>query len=117
VIGAKRVTAPDGTEWRVGRRWLPEWPRFWRRDAGDGGDGLLELGGAFDDAFGLGGIAGRLVFRKPWTIRARRAGDRSELRWHASGFRRSGRVRDEVAAALAHGQTDIRPREATTAVT
>ena len=41
VIGAKRVTAPDGTTWRVGRRWLPEKPdpvateaaprRRWRR--------------------------------------------------------------------------------------
>jgi hypothetical protein len=152
VIGAKKVTAPDGTRWRVGRRWLPDWPRFWdRRDPGDGGDGSwMDLGG-FDDALGIGlaliaivllvllfttvivpvialtiellvvivllvgGIVGRLVFRKPWEIRARREGDKSQLRWHATGFRRSGRVRDEVAAALAQGRTDVRPTEAITA--
>ncbi len=144
MIGAKRVTAPDGTRWRVGRRWLPEWPRFWdRRETGDGGDGTwLELGG-FDDAFGIGlaligivllvllfttvvvpvialtielmvliallagGLVGRLVFRKPWTVRARREGEDRELRWHATGFRRSGRMRDEIAAKLAQGRTDI----------
>jgi uncharacterized membrane protein YdjX (TVP38/TMEM64 family) len=31
VIGAKRVTAPDGTTWHVGRRWLPDKPTLWRR--------------------------------------------------------------------------------------
>jgi hypothetical protein len=156
VIGAKRVTAPDGTEWRVGRRWLPAWPRLWRRDQGDGGDGTsagdwLDFGG-LDEAFAavlavivlvlvvfllttvvfpivvltlelllvivllVGGIGARLVFRRPWTIRAR-SETGTELTWHASGFRRSGRVRDEVAGALALGHTDIRPTEATTAVT
>ena len=30
MIGAKRVTAPDGTAWRVGRRWLPDKPKLWR---------------------------------------------------------------------------------------
>jgi hypothetical protein len=65
----------------------------------------------------VGGLAGRLVFRKPWTIRARADDGRGDLVWHASGFRRSGRVRDEVAGALALGRTDVRPAEAITAVT
>jgi hypothetical protein len=59
----------------------------------------------------VGGIAGRLVFRKPWTIRAR-AADGRELTWRASGFRRSGRVRDDAVAALALGHTQIHPSEA-----
>ncbi len=149
MIGAKRVRAPDGTEWRVGRRWLPDKPTLWRREGdAEGGDWLssAELDGA-DDVFVVviavvaviativflttvvfpiivlafevmvvlvllvGGIAGRLVLRKPWTIRARAEHGR-ELTWRAQGWRRSGRVRDDVAAALALGQTDIRPTEA-----
>jgi hypothetical protein len=58
----------------------------------------------------VGGIVGRLVFRKPWTIRARSESGH-ELSWHASGFRRSGRVRDEVAAEIARGNPDVRPTE------
>jgi hypothetical protein len=58
----------------------------------------------------LGGIAGRLLFRRPWTVGA--TDGRRELTWHAVGFRRSGRVRDQVAAALAAGRTDVRPAEA-----
>lgn len=59
----------------------------------------------------LGGLAGRLLFRRPWTIRAESRHGR-ELTWDVAGFRRSGRVRDEVAAALAAGRTDIHPTEA-----
>ena len=58
-----------------------------------------------------GGLAGRFLFRKPWTIRAR-AKDGRELSWRASGWRRSGRVRDDAAAALSLGHTDVRPSEA-----
>lgn len=58
-----------------------------------------------------GGLAGRFLFRKPWTIRARSA-DGRELSWRAVGWRRSGRVRDDAAAALALGHTDVRPAEA-----
>jgi hypothetical protein len=152
VIGAKRVTAPDGTTWRVGRRWLPDRPEIWRRDRdGDSsaGDVISELGlgGGVDDSLALaaiwfvavvvivvltvlllpllvlllelaivavllvGGLGGRLFLRKPWTIRAR-SDDGRELTWRASGWRRSGRVRDDAAAALALGQTDVRPSEA-----
>jgi len=151
VIGAKRVTAPDGTTWRVGRRWLPHTPTEWRRSRlrlNRDGSWLSDLGfGDLGDAIALavailvataillflttvvfplivltvelvivlallmGGLAGRLVFRKPWTIRAR-AEDGRDLTWQARGWRRSGRVRDEVAQALALGQTDLRPAEA-----
>ena len=57
-----------------------------------------------------GGIAARLLFRRPWTIRAR-ADNGRELAWRAVGFRRSGRVRDDAAAALTLGHTQIRPSE------
>ena len=40
MIGAKRVTAPDGTTWRVGRRWM------------DLGLGLDDFGGAFGVVIG-----------------------------------------------------------------
>ena len=53
----RKVTAPDGTEWKVGRQWLPRRPRF-RDDLvdlpniGDGGASV------FDDVGGLvAGIA------------------------------------------------------------
>jgi hypothetical protein len=159
VIGAKKVTAPDGTVWRVGRQWLPTKPTLWRpkkrpkkpaekRSGGGGGGGDL-FGGldSFDEGFLIalaliavvvvvillvtvvfpilvlgievlivivllvGGLAARLVFRKPWTIRAR-AEDGRELTWRAPGFQRSGRVRDDAATALALGQTDVHPSEA-----
>jgi hypothetical protein len=56
------------------------------------------------------GVTARLVLRRPWTIRAR-AGER-ELHWQATGFRRSGRVRDEASAALARGEAQPHPPEA-----
>jgi hypothetical protein len=143
VIAAKRVTAPDGTTWRVGRRWLPKKPVLWRSkpkpdwffpDIGLGdADGVLAVIAViavlillFTVVFPVivlgielllvvvllvGGIAARLLFRRPWTIRAR-AGDGRELAWRAVGFRRSGRVRDDVAAALALGHRQIEPSEA-----
>ena len=57
MIGAKRVTAPDGTTWQIGRRWLPDKPTLWRGqdrdneydDSTGGGDWLPDLG--FDEAF------------------------------------------------------------------
>jgi hypothetical protein len=151
VIRAKRVTAPDGTTWRVGRRWLPDHaPKLRRRrnerDGGEGWLGDFSFGDVSDGlaialalvllaivvilitsvvfpllvlgaellviaALFVAGVTGRLVFRKPWTVRARSDRGR-ELTWSARGFRRSGRVRDEAAAALAHGHQDIRPIEA-----
>ena len=49
------------------------------------------------------GIAGRLLFRKPWTVRAR-AKEEATHRWQVVGFRNSGELRDEVAAALSSGR-------------
>lgn len=168
MIGGRRITAPDGTAWRIGRRWWPERKRLRRRrkdrdsELPDGGseDGDAPGGGSASDAWWrldlgvdadeaivilgvvvaviaaivllttvvvplvvvgieilllivlfVGGLAGRLLFRRPWTIRARSA-DRRELTWRAVGFRRSGRMRDEIAAALARGKTDVQPAEA-----
>ena len=52
------------------------------------------------------GLFGRVVLRRPWTIRARSAHGREE-RVTASGFRRSGELRDEVAESLrTTGRTD-----------
>ena len=160
MIGAKKVTAPDGTTWHVGRQWVPTKPTLWRpkkrekkkpERGGRGSSGGDFFGGlgldSFDEGFLIvlaliavvivvlllvtvvfpllvigfevlivivllvGGIAARLVFRKPWTIRAR-ASDGRELTWRAPGFQRSGRVRDDAAAALALGQTEVQPSEA-----
>ena len=58
------------------------------------------------------GIGTRVVLRRPWTIRAREQGGSRELVYKAKGFRRSGRVRDEVAAAIARGEAAPRPAEA-----
>jgi hypothetical protein len=66
----RRVTAPDGREWKVGRQWLPARVRI-RRDGGDGygdgaggdGDGILDTMGDFfgiDDA-GAGILVGFAV--------------------------------------------------------
>jgi hypothetical protein len=61
----RRVTAPDGREWKVGRQWLPARMRI-RRDEGDGpgdGDGILDTMGDFlgmDDA-GAGILVGFAV--------------------------------------------------------
>jgi hypothetical protein len=57
------------------------------------------------------GIGARVILRRPWTIRAR-ARDGRELEWKAKGFLRSGRVRDEAAAALSRGELQPRPTEA-----
>ena len=145
-----KVTASDGTRWRIGRQWWPERKPKTDRDhtgdlgpeGGDGGGGDhwwdFDLGGGIDDAFVLlaivgvvilailllttvvipviaftlelvlfllvflFGIAGRVLFRRPWTVRARSA--HQEHRWQKVGFRRSGRLRDEVADALADGR-------------
>lgn len=57
------------------------------------------------------GIGARVILRRPWTIRARASNGR-QLEWKAKGFFRSGRVRDEAAAALARGEAQPRPPEA-----
>jgi hypothetical protein len=46
----RTVTAPDGTKWKLGRRWFPRWKRLARADPGSGPD--LPDGG-FDDDTGI----------------------------------------------------------------
>ena len=43
----RKVTAPDGTEWTLGRRWLPSWKVLGRADPGSAPD--LPDGGLDDD--------------------------------------------------------------------
>jgi hypothetical protein len=51
----------------------------------------------------LAGVAGRVVLRRPWTVRAvsRSGGGR---RWQVVGWRASGALIDEVAASLQEGR-------------
>ena len=51
----------------------------------------------------LAGGVMRVLFRRPWAVDAL-AGDGTAHRWRVVGFRASGRVRDEVARALAQGR-------------
>lgn len=48
------------------------------------------------------GIAGRVLFRRPWTIEARHR-DGTVHTWRVTGLRASAARRDEIAAALAAG--------------
>ena len=52
----------------------------------------------------LWGIGTRVVLRRPWTVRARQEDGARELVYKAKGFSRAGRVRDEVAEAIARGE-------------
>ena len=49
------------------------------------------------------GLAGRLLFPRPWTVRAR-SKTQATRRWHVVGFRNSGELRDQVAEALRSGR-------------
>lgn len=51
----------------------------------------------------LGGLAARVVLRRPWTVRAesRRGGGRT---WRVVGWRASGALIEEVARALEEGR-------------
>jgi hypothetical protein len=51
------------------------------------------------------GILGRALLGRPWVVRAVPLGGHdAELAWSVSGWRRSGRVIEEVAGALADGR-------------
>ncbi len=141
-----KVTAPDGTRWKVGRQWWPE-RKLSDPDVADlpvvdgggngGGGGGFGLDG-IDEGLALlaiigivilaiflittvvipiiaftiellivivvffAGIAGRVLFRKPWTVRARAT--HQTHRRQIVGFRASGRLRDEMAGALREGR-------------
>lgn len=56
----------------------------------------------------VGGLFGRVVLRRPWTVRAWTKGGREE-RLTARGFRGSGELRDAVAESLrTTGRSDAR---------
>jgi hypothetical protein len=136
---ARKVSDPQGVEWKVGRQWAP-----WRvkviRERPDLGDGAGGGGDWFavDDAAGilvalgvlvaialaffviwpivaiaieivlvaLGVLVtavGRVVLRKPWTVRAMSRGREPAL-WRVRGWRTSGELVDEVADAIAAGR-------------
>jgi hypothetical protein len=49
-LGPRRVVAPDGVEWRVGRRWLTRRPQLHRpRRAEIAGESLSNLGSGWPD--------------------------------------------------------------------
>ncbi len=53
----------------------------------------------------LASLAGRLVLRRPWRIRARTKGPPAEeLAWHVVGWRASRRAIEEVKHAVAAGE-------------
>jgi hypothetical protein len=62
---------------------------------------LLELGLILMIA--LLGVAGRMVLRRPWTVRAR-AQDREPIRRRVSGWRNSLELKRELAAAIRDGR-------------
>lgn len=65
-------------------------------------------------------ILGRALLGRPWLIRARALdGGGPEMAWRAVGWRRSGRVIDEIVSALSSGGTPhpLEPAERVAVVT
>lgn len=132
---AEKVTTPGGETWKVGRRWLPFRPRRFGLDLTDVGPGfdIGDLGpiSAVLGAIALilvlvfvvipllalavqlvalllaliVGVLLRVVFRRPWTVVARRVGGpRTDDRaWRVSGWRDSGEVVTAAAERLRRG--------------
>lgn len=50
-------------------------------------------------------VAGRVVFRRPWTVYAMTKGEdvRRELEWQVVGWRASGRLVERIGASLERG--------------
>ena len=134
-----RITDPDGVEWDVSRQWLhvPRW-RVGRPSVGDAlnvpvdGDGglaglavlllvivalflfllvglplLVLLAGV---VFAIGGLVIRILFGRPWLVRAR--SERGELEWRVRGALGSRRAIHEAAAALERGDRSVVPKRA-----
>ena len=138
----RKVTAPDGREWKLGRRWLGKRARLGRAKMRDVSDWASGLDGGADDLgiigmiilavfvvivvvfaalllfnvvalaielliiviLVLGGIVGRVVLRRPWTVFAK-SGDEVHTR-DVVGWRASGRAIDEMAAELESGRLE-----------
>jgi lysylphosphatidylglycerol synthetase-like protein (DUF2156 family) len=127
-----KVTAPDGTRWKVRRRWLGKRFKVGKPDGFDGGSGL-----DFGDADGIlaviaaillvvvlfflawfviaialeitilivllvAGLFGRVVLRKPWTVVAVNEHD-GRRQWQVVGWRASRALIRDVEAALQAG--------------
>lgn len=50
----------------------------------------------------VGAVGGRVILRRPWTVVAR--SETAERAWNVVGWRRSGRLIDDVADALERGR-------------
>jgi hypothetical protein len=134
MMGDRTVTAADGVEWKVGRRWLPPatrvrivWPRLWTpRGPLETGDPVI-LGFAVVFGFGaiivalvalflalqilvvagamLLGLAGHELFHRPWIIEARPPAASSEAHcWEVRGWHGSAQAIGRIADALAWGE-------------
>ncbi len=122
------MTAPDGTEWAVGRRREPlEAPDGERRGFFDTPLGWLVslaavavLVGVFvvSELAALVLVATLAVaeivdqVRKaggPWLVEAEPSGSERSLQWRVQGWRRSRQVVEEVARGLEGGHGDIAP--------
>ena len=57
---------------------------------------------AFVILLAMVGLAGRVAFRRPWTVEARRS-DGSCVAWRVVGWRASGELVDQVANQVASG--------------
>jgi hypothetical protein len=135
-----RAVDPEGREWDVSRQWLhvPRWrvgrPRVedvlsTPMDSGDDflagiaflvavvvvtflfflvGLPLLLLAAGL--LFAVGGLAFRILFRRPWLVEAR-SGPR-ELRWRVRGTLGSRRAIHDLAVAIERGEYEFEPRGA-----
>lgn len=134
-----QVTDPDGVEWEVSRQWLrvPRW-RVGRPHLEDvvGApiDSDFDLAGIaawialtlvlfvlllvglpllvflLAVLVAIVGLVSRVVFRRPWLVRAR--SDRGELEWRVRGALGSRRAIHEVARALERGDRSVLPKGA-----
>jgi hypothetical protein len=131
-----RVTDPGGVEWDVSRQWLhvPRWRRPRVRLGSDfpsleGEDFLVGLALAVlavvivfvllvvglplllllaGFLFAVGGLVVRILFGRPWLVRATSA--RGELEWRVRGALGSRRAIHEVAQALERGDRAVVPK-------
>lgn len=136
------VRAPDGREWKVGRRWLPGRPRLRRKRELHDPTWLEVFGAAFDSGFAIVAVVATvaLVVLLIWPVIAvvlellvfavlvvatvvgrlafRRPWqvvartDDEDLAWEVTGWQASGRVIEHVKNALRSGEKRPRPPEA-----
>ena len=144
-LGPRRVVAPDGVEWRVGRRWLTRRPKFNRpRGRAIASESVSNLGSGWPDIgnldlgeallvaaaalalvlilipvlfFGVeliilgallaAGVTARTLLRQPWVVEAASTDPLTpgrRLEWRVRGWRKSGKLIDQVASDLSTGR-------------